>query len=232
MSPPLLTVAHLSVRIEGETLLDDVSFAVERGAVVAVVGPNGAGKTTLLRALIGRIPYSGSVRWAEPVRIGYVPQKLIETDIPLSVEEFLAMKCPGDYASCLSMVGLSGALRSKTIGTLSGGEIQRVLIAWSIVDRPQVLLFDEPTSNVDVGSQDVIFRTLSRIRHDLGATILLVTHDVHAVHHFSDRVLVLNRRLLFDGTPADLLANPTLLSTAFDLAVGEELHPGHEVSRA
>ena len=219
---PYLSVSHLSVRQEGRLLLDDVSFEVRRGSVVAIVGPNGAGKTTLFRALLGVVPYRGEVRWAEPVRFGYVPQKLVETDIPLSVQEFLSMKCPTDFRSCLSTVGLDPTLLKKTLGVLSGGEIQRILIAWAIVDRPHVLLFDEPTSNVDTGSQDVIFQTLRRVQRELGETILLVTHDVHAVHHFADQVVVLRTRRLFSGSPTDLLNDRRLMTEAFGLDVHGE----------
>lgn len=222
---PYLSIAHLTVRRDGLLLLDDVSFEVRRGGVVAIVGPNGAGKTTLLRALLGVVPYRGTIRWAEPVRFGYVPQKLVETDIPLSVREFLSMKCPADYRACLATVGLDPSLLRKTLGVLSGGEIQRILIAWAIVDRPQVLLFDEPTSNVDTGSQDAIFHTLRRVQQELGETILLVTHDVHAVHHFADQVIALRTRLLFTGSPTDLLRDHRLLTEAFGPGAHEELHP-------
>lgn len=224
LGEPFLSVAHLSVRREGRLLLDDVGFEVRKGSIVAIVGPNGAGKTTLFRALLGVVPYHGVVRWAEPVRFGYVPQKLVETDIPLSVREFLSMKCPTDFRSCLSTVGLDPTLLKKTLGVLSGGEIQRILIAWAIVDRPQVLLFDEPTSNVDTGSQDVIFQTLRRVQRELGETILLVTHDVHAVHHFADQVVVLRTRLLFSGKPTDLLNDRQLMTEAFGLDVHGEAH--------
>lgn len=226
--PPILSVSHLTVMQAGRLILNDVSFEVSKGTVLAIVGPNGAGKTTLLRALIGNLPHQGEVRWSEAVRIGYVPQKLVETDIPLSVEEFLAMKCPGNYGECLETVGLGRSLLKKSIGVLSGGEVQRVLIAWAIVDRPQVLLFDEPTSNVDTGSQDVIFRTLRHLQRDLHITVLLVTHDVHAVHHFADRVLVLHQRVLFRGTPEELIQSQAVLAEAFELQPGDDIHPRAE----
>ena len=225
---PYLSVSHLTVRQSGRILLDDVGFEVRRGSVVAIVGPNGAGKTPLLRALLGVVPHEGEIRWAEPVRFGYVPQKLVETDIPLSVREFLSMKCPADYRSCLATVGLDPSLLGKTLGVLSGGEIQRILIAWAIVDRPQVLLFDEPTSNVDTGSQDVVFDTLRRVQRELGETILLVTHDMHAVHHSADQVIVLRTRVLFTGSPATLLNDRRLLVDAFGVSSHGELHPAEE----
>lgn len=210
-----LSVRHLRVRRGGKLVLDDVSFDVPRGALVAVVGPNGAGKTTLLRALLGLVPYEGEIRWPEGVRIGYVPQKLVDTDVPLTVREFLAMKCPGEYGECLASTGLRPAILDHSLGVLSGGELQRVLIAWAIVDHPQVLLFDEPTSNVDTGSEEVILETLRRVQRTTGVTLLLVTHEVHAMHHLADRVLALDRTVLYSGSSADLLADPRLMRVLF-----------------
>ncbi len=143
-----LSVSDLTVRVGRSTVLDRVSFSAARGVTLAIVGPNGAGKTTLLRALLGRVPYTGRIEWGGPVRIGYVPQKLVDTDIPLSVAELLSLKCPGDYGASLAMVGLGPGTLDRQSGSRPGGEVQRVLIAWVTVDPPDVLLFDEPTANV------------------------------------------------------------------------------------
>lgn len=225
VAEPILAVSHLTVRSAGRRVLDDVSFSVPARATLAVVGPNGGGKTTLLRALLGRVPYSGQVAWAHPLRIGYVPQKLVDTDIPLTVEELLRLKCRADYAACLRPVGLAPTVLGQPIGALSAGEMQRVLIAWASVDRPEVLLFDEPTSNVDVGSEDVILEAVQRAQRATGATVLLVTHDLHELHHYCDRALVLNRRVLFDGTVDDLLADPGRIAAIFGLAAVDRRDP-------
>ncbi len=214
---PLLVVEHLTARRGGRTVLEDVSFEVPTGTTVAIVGPNGGGKTTLLRALLGRVAVTGRIRWSGAVRVGYVPQKLIDVDIPVSVEEFLGMKCPGSYASCLATVGLPAAILSEPLSALSGGELQRVLIAWAIVDRPALLLFDEPLSNVDVGSQEAVVDALARVRSDLGITILFVTHDLHGLRHFADRVLVLDRTVRFEGTVAELRADRARTAELFGL---------------
>lgn len=132
------------------------------------------------------------------------------------------MKCPGAYGTCLATVGLDPRLLDETIGTLSGGELQRVLIAWAIVDDPQVLLFDEPTSNVDLGSEEVILETLHEVQRRTRVTLLLVTHDLHAVHHFADRVLALDGRVLYDGSPGGLLEDPELVRRVFGTT-----HPAH-----
>ncbi len=220
-SVPVLTVTDVTVRAGPLTILDHVSFRVPRGITFAIVGPNGGGKSTLLKVLLDRIAYTGRVEWDGPVRVGYVPQKLVDTDIPLSVEELLSLKCRGDYAACLSMVGLDQRILKKTIGTLSGGEIQRVLIGWATVDRPDVLLFDEPTSNVDIGSEDAILQAVKSVQVETGATVLLVTHNLHELHHYADRVLVLQRRVRFEGTVAELLSNPDRVSETFGIPPGE-----------
>ncbi len=220
-SRPLLTVADLTVRLGRTAVLDRVSFEVPRGAVLGIVGPNGGGKTTLLRVLLHRVSYTGTVVWDEPVRVGYVPQKLVDTDVPLTVGELLSLKGPGDYGSSLRMVGLGPETLERQIGTLSGGELQRVLIAWATVDRPAVLLFDEPTSNVDVGSEEAILQAVRTVQAETGATVFLVTHDLHELLHYADRVLVLNRRVVFDGTIAELLADPARVEQTFGLRRGE-----------
>lgn len=218
---PVLDVSDLSVREGGVTILDHVSFRVDRGVTLAIVGPNGAGKTTLLRVLLGRLPFQGRVTWDGPVRLGYVPQKLVDTEIPLSVRELLSLKGGGDYVSCLATVGLGPESLDRQIGKLSGGEMQRVLIGWATLDRPDVLLFDEPTSNVDVGSEDTILQAVHRVQLETRATVLLVTHDLHEIHHYADRALVLDRRVLFEGPAAELLSNRKLLSETFGLRPDE-----------
>ncbi len=218
---PLLNVTGLTVQVGHTTILDNVSFTVPRGITLAIVGPNGAGKSTLLRVLLGRIPYAGRVEWNGPARIGYVPQKLVDTDIPLSVRELLSLRGPGNYEACLAMVGLGPGLLEQQIGTLSGGEMQRVLIGWATIDRPEVLLFDEPTSNVDVGSEDTILQAVRRVQVETGATVFLVTHDLHELHHYADQVLVLNRRVIFEGGVTDLLSNSALVAETFGLRADE-----------
>ncbi len=211
----LLTVSGLGVVLDHHPVLEDVSFQVRPRTTVAIVGPNGAGKTTLFRVLLGLLPHTGTVTWHRPVKVGYVPQQFSATDVPITVREFLAMKCKADYGECLAAVGLDDReYLGKRLGVLSGGELQRVLIAWAIVDRPEVLLFDEPTSNVDIGSQDLVYETLNSLERKAGITVLLISHDIHTVTHYSDTTLALNRKVIYFGKSHEL-SDPVLLQKIF-----------------
>jgi ABC-type Mn2+/Zn2+ transport system ATPase subunit len=198
----ILEVSNLNVKIQDQTLLKDLTFKVERGTTLAIVGPNGAGKSTLFRALLNLIPYTGEIRWAEGVRIGYVPQKLSVGDVPISVREFLSYKknliqeCQ-DMEKCLGAVGLDDkGILDKALGVLSGGQLQRILIAWAIIDNPSVLLFDEPTSGVDLDSEEAIYEMLNRLEHEHGITVLLISHDVHIIRDYSEHALALNKSMI------------------------------------
>ena len=206
----LLKVSNLSVKLQNQTILDNVSFKLKRGTALAVLGPNGAGKTMLFKALLNLVPYTGKIEWTEKAKIGYVPQNIAVDDIPISVKEFLSFKNHTDVESSLSHVRLSNKnVADKTLGVLSGGELRRVLIAWALADNPNVLLFDEPTTGVDVGSEEPIFVMLNELKKKKGITVLLITHDVHIVREYSDYLLALNRCLTFFGDSKEIM-NPSI----------------------
>src|SRR3989344_4970498 len=162
---PILEVKNLNVIFDRHTILDQVSFEVEKGDALAVIGPNGAGKTTLFRALIGAINFGGEIKKIPDLRIGYVPQKIdLERDLPLMVREFFALKKnhkaeKNMYSSeeVLNLVQLPASFSQKRLSELSSGEFQRVMIAWAIMDKPQLLLFDEPTASIDIAGQETIY---------------------------------------------------------------------------
>lgn len=217
----ILSVEGLRVIFGARRVLEDVSFSVSRGQTVAILGPNGSGKSTLLRALLKLVKYEGTVRWAPDVRLGYVPQSFsVEASLPLTVSEFFLLKHARGAAvlHALRDVGLIGPheededLLHQPLGTLSGGQLQRVLIAWTIVDKPNVLLFDEPTSGIDIGGQQNIYGLLDSIKRERGLTVLLISHDLHVVFSHADSVLCINKRLTCQGVPREVLDAKALAS--------------------
>jgi zinc transport system ATP-binding protein len=202
----LLRVSDLNVKLQNQTILNNISFRVKKGTTLAILGPNGAGKSVLFRALLNLLPHSGNVKWAEKVKIGYVPQNVAVSDIPLSVKEFLTIeKSEIDAENALSLVRLyDKTILNKRLGTLSGGELRRVLIAWALIDEPDILLLDEPTIGVDVGSEEPIFMMLNDIKKNKKITILLITHDIHIVREYTDYLLALNKCVTFFGKSEEI----------------------------
>jgi zinc transport system ATP-binding protein len=206
----ILEVTNLGVKAQNEVILENVTFKIKGGTTLAIVGPNGAGKSTLFRALLNLVPYTGKIEWDGKVRIGYVPQIIAVKDIPISVKEFLSYKDGVDIEQALSAVRLEDKeIVDKTLGVLSGGELRRVLIAWAIIDNPNVLLFDEPTTGVDTGSEESIFVMLNDLKQKKKITMLLITHDVHLVKEYTNKLLALNKCITFFGDSKQI-AQPAL----------------------
>src|SRR5256712_2357438 len=141
----VLRVANLGVRLDHVPILEDVSFHVRRGTTVAIVGPNGAGKTTLFRVLLGLVPHTGTVNWSGPVRMGYVPQNFVVTDVPITVRDFLSFKGGAGFEESLAAVGLGNAGLPKRLHVLSGGEMQRGPTPTGLLHPANVLLLILPT---------------------------------------------------------------------------------------
>jgi zinc transport system ATP-binding protein len=206
----VLRVSNLSVTIQDQIILDDISFRVKKGTTLAIMGPNGAGKTVLFRALLNLVPYSGKIQWRDKIKTGYVPQNLSAGDIPISVKEFLSFKDASNIENSLGAVGLdSRNILNKRLGALSGGQLRRVLIAWAIIDKPDVLLFDEPTSGVDLDSEESIYKMLRDLSKKNGITVMIISHNVHIVIEYSDYMLALNKCMNFFGESKEL-KNPSL----------------------
>jgi zinc transport system ATP-binding protein len=236
----ILKVHELGVKLENHQILNNLSFFVKKGDVLALVGPNGAGKSVLFRTLLGLVPYSGEVEWQENLKINYIPQKFyIDKDTPLTVEEFLKFKNKdiNHVISTLISVGITDDahpgevehfvkehLLQHRIGWLSGGQLQRVLIAWSILDNPDVLLFDEPTSGIDIGGEETIYNLLETLRQERNLTILLISHDLNIVYKYANNVICLNREMTCFGAPKIVL-DPRALT---ELYGGETSFYRHE----
>ena len=209
---PILAIKNLNIRYGEQVILDDISFDLEKGDTLAVIGPNGSGKTMLLRAILGALSYKGEIILAPETRIGYVPQKIdLERGLPITVEEFLLLKAaqrePSAYSprEALELVNLSAEFLKKRIGELSAGEFQRALIAWAVVDRPSLLLFDEPTASVDVAGQETVYELLHRLQDKYNLTLILISHDLTVVYRYADNVLCLNRAQICFGVPSEVL---------------------------
>ncbi|OGN08169.1 MAG: ABC transporter ATP-binding protein [Candidatus Yanofskybacteria bacterium RIFCSPHIGHO2_02_FULL_41_11] len=217
MQETLLNVQNLSVSFDRNKILDNLNFSVQKGDILAVIGPNGAGKTVLFRALLGLIPYSGKVNWRNNIKIGYVPQRfIVERDMPLSVGEFLDYKKTGEnqMINTLKMVGfhvhdehhLFHHLLNQPLGVLSGGELQKVLIAFALLVDPKVLLFDEPTTGIDLGGEETIYNLLKKLKDKHGLTIIFISHDIHIVYQYASNVLCINKEKVCFGPPHEALS--------------------------
>lgn len=201
----ILKVSNLTVKLQNQVILDNIGFNVKKGTTLAILGPNGAGKTVLFRTLLNLVPHTGSIEWAEKVKIGYVPQYVTVSDVPISVKEFLSMGNAVDFENSLSMVKLKDKnILNKRLGVLSGGQLRRILIAWALNDNPNVLFLDEPTSGVDMDSEEPIYLMLNEIKKTQKITIFLITHNIHIVQEYADDLIALNKCVTFCGPSEEL----------------------------
>jgi zinc transport system ATP-binding protein len=227
---PILDVRDLSVRFGEMRVLSGLSFTVDRGTALAILGPNGAGKTVLFRALIGAVPYTGTIRWAPDARIGYVPQKLdLERDVPITGLDFLraraalARESAAGVAGTLTLVGLAPDVAQQPIGTLSGGQFQRLLIAFALVGNPNVLLLDEPTAGVDEPGQEQLNELVRRLQQERGLTVLFISHELTVIYRYATHVLCLNRAQACLGPPRAILT-PERLRELYASPIEYHLH--------
>ncbi|MEW5907617.1 MAG: metal ABC transporter ATP-binding protein [Patescibacteria group bacterium] len=205
----ILEVNNLSVKFRNEKIIDNLSFNLKEKDNLVILGPNGAGKSVLLKTLLGLLPFEGEIKWKKEVRISYVPQKFFPSgEIPLSVEEFFKLKKieKNEIEKSLRSVGLTDLeIMKKKIGVISTGEFQRAMIAWSLADNPDVLLFDEPTAGIDIGGEETIYNLLMQIEKELNLTMVIVTHELNIIYKFANSVLCLNKKAVCYGTPEEAL---------------------------
>ena len=223
-------IDNLSVKFSGSIILDKVNLHVNCGEVIGVVGPNGAGKTTLLRTILGEIPYQGRIAFqidgsvAKKPKIGYVPQKLqFDLGSPINVTDLVASAISHKpiwagvskdlserVKGVLSLFSAEHLLKRR-IGELSGGELQRVLLAIAMTPEPELLLLDEPASGVDVKGLSLFYRIVDDLRKQYDIAVILVTHDLAGVSSYVDRLILLNRSVIAEGEPKEVLSDEKLV---------------------
>jgi len=229
--PNILTVSGLRVEFDNHVILEDIGFEVVRDDTLAIIGPNGAGKSVLFRALLGLIPFTGKVEWAEDAKIGYVPQKLaVAKDLPLTVNDFFHFK-EKKQAKIYEVIRSVGFLEqakhlhndkrvlNTRMGDLSGGELQRVLIAYALLGKPNVLLFDEPTAGIDVTGEETIYDLIHKLQAEDDLTIIFISHELQVVNHYANNVLCLNKEKISFGPPMTVVSRETLAKL-----YGEDVH--------
>ena len=248
-----LKLEGLTVQIQGDSILEDVSFHLHCGEIAALIGPNGAGKSSLFRCILGQMPHRGTITFSpvggpairlsgggEEVRsggkrplVGYVPQSpSFDRGDPVSVLDFftaatsrcpvwlpIPRECRERAERCLERVH-GGELLDKAMGALSGGQLQRVLLALALEPVPHILILDEPLSGVDIEGEHQLLEMLDELRSRYDLSILLSTHDFATLDQFADKVILLNRRVLKAGAPGEVLSSPEFYET-FHLRMGK-----------
>ena len=208
----LIKISNLEVKYGSKFVLKNMNLSLNAGEIVTIVGPNGSGKTTLFKAIIGTVPISkGTIEVKPNLRIGYVPQQLkIDQTLPITVERFLKLSNI-NFEKSLDKTELilgSKDLLDVQINSLSGGEMQRVLLARALINDPQVLLLDEATRGLDQPGVAAFYRKIENIRKSTNCAILMISHDLHVVMSSSDRVICVNGHICCQGTPEIVATSP------------------------
>lgn len=197
----ILEVKNLNVTLDNEKIINNLSFSLERNEILTILGPNGSGKSVLVKTLLGIFPYQGEIIWHIKPKIGYLPQNLNQLALknyPLNVLDFFYIKDKNlkkeEIAKHLELVGLENKILNKKIGILSGGQFQRLLIAWVLIKKPELIFFDEPTMGIDLTKNETIFSLLKKIKEKENLTIVLITHDLNIIYKYSDYVLCLKHK--------------------------------------
>jgi zinc transport system ATP-binding protein len=204
MSKLLLRTSEVGLRLDGREVLQNINFTISEGEIVTIVGPNGSGKSSFLKILIGAVrPSSGRVDRRAGLRIGYVPQKLqLDHIFPMTVRRFLKLAAAkrSDVREAVERFGL-GAIAGQQLSDLSGGQLQRVLLANAMTGAPDLLVLDEAAQGLDQPAVAGFYRLIERMRQEFGCAVLMVSHDLHVVMSASDRVICLNRHVCCEGSP-------------------------------
>lgn len=212
---PLIELKQINVIFAEKTALRDINLKIYPNSIITIVGPNGGGKSTLLKTLLKlQKPSSGEVLYHDKVRIGYVPQKIhLDHSLPLTVSRFLCLSKgvnKRDVEATLTQLSIHH-LAEQNMQKLSGGEMQRVLLARAILNKPNLLVLDEPTQGVDINGQAELYQLIHQTQQALNCAVVMVSHDLHIVMADSKEVLCINQHICCAGTPETLSNDPTFM---------------------
>ena len=207
----LIEISKLEVKYGSKKVLQNINLSLNASEIVTIVGPNGSGKTTLFKAIIGSVPFSkGKISIKPNLRIGYVPQQLkVDQTLPITVERFLklATRNNNDIEKMIAFFGSENIFREQ-INSLSGGQMQRVLLARALVNEPEILLLDEATRGLDQPGIAAFYRKIENISKETNCAVLMISHDLHVVMRASDRVICVNGHICCQGTPENVATSP------------------------
>ena len=207
----LLQTHALSIRIGNKPILKNVDIQIDPGEIVTIIGPNGSGKSTLLRSLIGALtPSHGQIIRSPGLSIGYVPQRLhIDETLPMTVKRFLQLPRAAPLAEMRKQMTNAGVpdLLNQQLISLSGGQLQRVLLARALLEKPNLLLLDEPTQGLDRRGTAAFYRQIDEIRRESGCAVIMVSHDLQVVMRRAERVICLNGTICCEGKPEAVSAS-------------------------
>lgn len=222
---PLIQLTNVSLTRNEFVVLEKINLAVHQNQIVTVIGPNGAGKTTLLKIMLGLEPASsGMIIRKHNLKVGYMPQRLkLDSTLPLSVSRFLRLAKHHSHQQITEALKEVGAQRlaGRSLHVLSGGELQRVLLARALLGKPDLLVLDEPVQGVDIKGQKNLYQLITQIKTRWDCGIILVSHDLHLVLAESDQVICLNQHICCAGRPERVVKDP-----AYAQLFGKEL-TGH-----
>lgn len=212
---PLIELKDIAMHFGQKTALQQINMAIYPNTVTTIVGPNGGGKSTLLKILLKLIkPSAGEVIYGQNVCIGYVPQKIhLNHSLPITVKKFLSLKkgiTEQDIRQAAELLSISH-LMQNSLQKLSGGEMQRVLLARAILNKPNLLVLDEPTQGVDINGQIELYQLIHQMREKLNCAVLMVSHDLHIVMADTNKVLCVNQHICCAGTPETVGNDPTFI---------------------
>ena len=235
----VIKLENVTYRYNSDLVLENISFKADQGDLLGIIGPNGAGKTSLFSLILGLLEgYQGKITvFGEDIRnnrkvlkkIGYIPQKnIIDQGFPATVEEIVSLgvferKTKDKIISAIKIVGLLEQ-KHKRIGELSGGQQQRILIAKALVNEPQLLILDEPTTGIDLETQNKFYALLRKLNSENKITIILASHDLDAINKLANKIACVNRKMSFHGDAREFFGNEQLLKSYSESSMQAHMH--------